>query len=332
MSSSKSKKRTCYAALLLLCGSAGAQAGTTLNVHCGASTGLTTIGAALKALKYSEDNGPSTINVSGACHENVLIQNVDRLTISGSNGASITDASGGAANVVDIRDSHVTITGLTIDGLNGVNNDTVGCEQGSQCTLMGDTLQGAADPVGVYPRSSALIVGGVLQNGTFSGIFALGGDVVAVGVLIQGNPVGMRVGFGARALIGFTDPGNTPGFARAPTTLKNNGVGVQVSQAQFACGGCVIQENSGDGIRADVSSEVRITPAFFVDGSSVAPSLTGNTGHGVFLGDLSSGVFAAPPSIVSGNGQPDIVCNSPTSVSRGAVTAAGGAAHTNCTN
>jgi hypothetical protein len=48
------------------------------------------------AEQYSEDHGPSTINVSGACHENVLFQNVDRLTIAGSNGASITDASGGA--------------------------------------------------------------------------------------------------------------------------------------------------------------------------------------------------------------------------------------------
>ncbi len=331
MSSSKTKKRACYAALLLLCGSAGAQAGTTLYVHCGASTGLTTIGAALKALKYSEDGGASTINVSGACHENVLIQNMDRLTIAGSNGASITDASGGAADVVDIRNSNVTITRLMIDGQSGVNNDAVDCEQGSHCTLLGNTIQGGAEPVGVYALSSALIVGGVLQNGTSDGVFALG-DVVAFGVLIQGNPVGVVIRFGGRARIGWIDPASVPGFARAPTTIENNGAGVAIVQAQFACTGCVIQGNSGDGINADVSGEVRVGPAFFVDGSSVAPSVTGNTGHGVYLGDLSSGHFSGPPSTVSGNGKSDIVCNSPTSVSRSALTAAGGAAHTNCTN
>jgi hypothetical protein len=321
------------AALLLVIGSE-ATAGTpgnTLYVRCGVNSGLNSITAALRALKYSENGGPSTINVSGACHENVVIQNMDRLVISGSNGASITDASGGAADVVDIRNSHVTITGLTIDGQSGVNNDTVDCEQGSQCALMGNTIQGGAEPVGVYALSSVLIVGGVLQNGTFSGIFALG-DVAAHGVLIQGNPVGLVVRFGGRARIGFVDPVYSPGFARAPTIIENNGAGVQVDQAHFACGGCVIQRNSGDGIHADVSSQVRINPAFFIDGSSVAPSLTRNTGHGVFLGDLSSGMFAGPPSTVSGNGQPDIVCNAPTSVSRGALTAAGGAAHTNCTN
>ncbi len=216
-------------------------------------------------------------------------------------------------------------------GQNGVNNDAVDCEQGSHCTLLRDTIQGGADSVGVYALSSGLIVGGAVQNGTSDGIFALG-DVVAAGVLIQGNPVGLIVRFGGRARIGIVDPASFPGFARTPTTVENNGAGVQVLQAQFACAGCVVQENSGDGINADVSAEVRIGPGFFLDGSTAAPSVTRNTGHGVYLGDLSSGMFAGPPSTVSGNGQPDIVCNSPTSVSRGALTAAGGAAHTNCTN
>jgi len=319
----------CLTALLLM--STGTVRAATLYVHCGGKTGLSSIGAALKALQYSEDHGPSTINVSGACHENVLVQNVDRLTIAGTSGASITDASGGAADVVDIRNSNLTITGMTIDGLNGINNDTVDCEQGSHCTLIKDTIQGAAEPVGVYALSSAVIVGGVLQNGTSDGLFVFG-DVVAAGVLIQGNPVGLVVRFGGRVRIGLVDPASYPGFAKTPTTIQNNGAGVTVTQAQFACAGCVIEANSGDGINADVSAQVRINPGFSIDGSSVAPRVTGNAGHGVYLGDLSSGLFAGPQSTVSGNGQPDIVCNSTTSVSRGALTAAGGAAHTNCAN
>jgi len=312
--------------------SAGAAKAATLYVNCDGKVGLTSIGAALKTLQHAEATGPNTIIVTGACRENVVIKDMDRLTVTGRAGASLTDASGGAADVVDIRNSRVTITGMTIDGQNGVNNDTVDCEQGSQCTLVGNTIQGAADPVGVYARSSAQIVGGVLQHGTFSGIFALGSDVVASGVMIQENPVGLAVRFGARVRTGFVDPAYSPGFARSPTIIENNGVGVQVTQAQYACGGCVVQGNSGDGINADLSGEVRINRAFFIDGSSAAPSVTGNTGHGVYLGDLSSGSFAVPPSTVSGNGQPDIVCKSPTSASSGALTAAGGAAHTNCAN
>ena len=317
----------CLTALLLM--STGTVKAATLYVNCAAKEGLHSIGAALKVLQNVP--GPSTINVSGACHENVLLQNIDRLTIAGSKGASITDASGGAANVVYIRNSNVTITGMTIDGLSGVNNDAVDCEQGSHCTLLGDTIQGGGDVLGVYALSSAVIVGGVVQNGTSDGIFVFG-DVVAIGVLIQGNPVGLVARFGGRVRIGIIDPETFPGYSRTPTTIQNNGTGVQVLQAQFACAGCVIQANSGDGINADVSAEVRVQLAFFSDGSTAVPSVTQNSGHGVYLGDLSSGMFAGPPSTVSGNGQPDIVCNSTTSVSRGALTAAGGAAHTNCTN
>ena len=70
----------------------------TFYVNCGGKGPLITIGAALKVLQNIP--GPSTINVSGACHENVVIKDMDRLTIAGSAGASITDASGGNLDVV----------------------------------------------------------------------------------------------------------------------------------------------------------------------------------------------------------------------------------------
>ena len=333
MSALRLSRHALYSGLLLLIATSAraSEYGTTLYVHCGTGSGLNSIGAALKALQHSEGTGPATINVSGACHENVLIQNTDRLTIAGSQGASLTDASGDTADVVDIRNSNVTITGMTIDGLSGVNQDAVDCEQGSHCTLLGNTIRGEADTVGVYTLSSALIVGGVLQNGTATGIFAFG-DVTAAGVLIQGNPVGVVVNFGGRARMVGLDPASFPGFAKAQTTIENNGAGVRVIQAQFACAGCVIHGNGGDGINGDVSAEVRISPFYPHDGSSVAPSVTANTGHGVYLGDLTSGSFSGPPSTVSGNGQPDIECNSATAVTRGALVAAGGAVHTNCKN
>ena len=144
-----------YASVLLLLIGSTAHA-TTLYVSCGARSGggaFTSIGAALKTLKGSEGGGANTINVTGACYENVLITDAIQLTITGTNGASITDLSGDRADVLDIRNSRVTITGMTIDAKSGVYWDAVDCEQGSHCTLVGNTIQGGADAVGVYNAS-----------------------------------------------------------------------------------------------------------------------------------------------------------------------------------
>jgi hypothetical protein len=324
---------SCAALFLVIASRATAEdLGDTVHVNCGGKPGFASIGAALKALQSVPVPVPVTINVSGACHENVLIQNMDRLTIAGSNSASITDASGGAADVIDIRNSRVTITGMTISGQNGVNNDAVDCEAASQCTLIENTIQGDADAVGIYNNSSATIVGGILQNNTSAGIgIYTVADVLAAGVTIQGNPIGVIVHTGGRARLTSADPGLSPVLVVTPTTVANNGTGIDVSAGgQFICSGCVVRNNSADGIHADISAVVALTNHFLANGSSFPPSVSGNAGHGVYIGDLSSGTFRGTPSTVFGNAQPDILCNSPTSVSRGALAAANGAAHTNC--
>jgi len=58
---------------------------------------------ALHLVAISNSKGPSTITVSGACEENVVIQGMDRLTLITKNGASITDSSNGSLAVVDIQ-------------------------------------------------------------------------------------------------------------------------------------------------------------------------------------------------------------------------------------
>ncbi len=329
MSIANIKQSLIASALLLLLGSA-AQAGT-LWVNCGGKSGLNSISAALKLFQSPFAIGSNTINVSGACRENILINNMDLLTIAGSKGASITDGSGGTADVVDIRHSRVTISDMTIDGLSGVNYDAVDCEQMSQCTLIGNTIQGDADVVGVYNLSSALIVGGVIQNGTSDGIFAQG-DVVAAGVAIQGNPVGVIVRNGGRTRVRVADPASDPILAVTATTVANNSAGILVSQgAEFSCTGCIVENNTGDGIHADVSAAVTIQPSTLGNGSTIPPVITRNSGSGVYVGDLSSATFKGT-STVTGNGQLNISCNSATSVTRSALVAAGGAANTNCTN
>ena len=99
-----------------------------------------------------------------------------------------------------------------------------------------------------------------------------------------------------------------------------------LKSADLTCIGCIVENNAGNGIQVDVSAAVTIQPSSA--GQSV---VTHNSGNGVYVGDLSSATFKGTPT-VTGNGQPDILCNSPTAVTRRALVAAGGAAHTNCTN
>src|SRR5262244_1219400 len=87
----------CISMLVLM--SAGSVRAATLYVNCGAKEGLHSIGAALRVLQRAQEQSPSTINVSGACHENVVIQSLDRLTLNAVNGASVSDASGGTLDV-----------------------------------------------------------------------------------------------------------------------------------------------------------------------------------------------------------------------------------------
>ena len=86
--------RYVFASILLLSAGSVAQA-LTLSVDCSSKERINSIGAALKVLQGPLGSLPNTINVSGACNENILIQNMDRLTLNAVGGASITDASYG---------------------------------------------------------------------------------------------------------------------------------------------------------------------------------------------------------------------------------------------
>src|SRR6516225_361325 len=119
---------------------------TTLNVNCAAKEGLHSIGAALRVLQNGEGHSSSTINVSGACRENVVIQSLDRVTLTAVNGASVSDASGGKLDVIDIFDSRdVSINGFTVnaawDGVSSANG--ISCGDWSSCRLSGNLIQGA---------------------------------------------------------------------------------------------------------------------------------------------------------------------------------------------
>ncbi|HEV3018180.1 MAG TPA: right-handed parallel beta-helix repeat-containing protein, partial [Burkholderiaceae bacterium] len=246
----------------------------TLSVNCGSKTGFHSIGAAIKALQSFESHGPSTINVSGACHENVLIQGMDRLTLNALNGASITDASGGKLDVLHVIDSRdVSINGFTINaGADGVSGSSgINCDDASICRLSGNTIQGALDAFG-------LIV-------SFEAIARVNGDI------FQGNDSGIGVA--------------TTSEVQANNFIsRNNATGILVTRGQANIGDCTVENNSGDGASVSGNALLNVNSCSFSKNGGNGVSLTsgsyarlgaaiitGNAGSGVFLRDLSMADF-----------------------------------------
>lgn len=303
-------KHVCASALLLLIG-ATAHA-RTLEVNCGHKSGLFSIGAALKILQDEEASSPDTINVSGACKENVAISGFDRLTLKGVPGASISDASGGTNDVLQMLDSStVHVEGLTLNG-------SVSCLEGSTCTFVGDTFQGSPGEGVTVARSYAdllpgsAVPGNVVQNAAGDGLQITHGSVVrTINLTVQHN--------GGDAAFLFNGANLT---VYASSFVNNGGSGFEVlthSSLLYAAGGSTTQGNAGDGIFVQGGSEAR------VGAQSVIVS---NGGAGVRVGDLSYVEFGA--SNVTGNrGGVDVVCQPQFSATRGAKVNLGGGT-TNC--
>ncbi len=268
----------------------------TLSVQCGSQQGLPSIAAALKVLQHSGDRGPNTINVSGACNEDVVIQSMDHLTLNAVNGASISDPSQGANTTLLIDDSRdVAVNNFAINGYSaGVSgNDVIDCQDASVCRFSGDTVQNAPQGagIGVWSGSYAEIDGCFLQNNSWTGLAAFrSARARAEGVTSQRNWRGIIVAEGGHLqLIGSTSADNTD-------------MGILLRQgAALICQACTVTGNGSVGINVKDNSL-----ATFHGNSSV----TGNTGTGINLTNLSGASFDGTESVTGNNGgQADLVCN-----------------------
>ena len=318
------------AALLLLIGSTANA--TTLWVNCGARSGLTSINAALKALQSSESRGPATINVAGACNENVQIKNIDRLTLNAINGASIADTTNGVIETIGIyRSTGITINGLTVDG--GADGISIGL---ATVVLNGITAQHAAnDGVGVYPSGNVFIFGATLQYNSYAGLGVFGGDANATGVTTRYNANGILVSNAGRVNYRASDPFYDGGSTSLPAIISNNNGSGIVAQngAEIACASCQITGNTADGVNLDLGAHAIFRRVFFTTGQAAASlTIADNGGSGVSVGDLSSADFPFDVNTViqRNGGQYQIACNAATSVTRRALQFAANA--TNCTN
>jgi hypothetical protein len=302
------KKNLMASALLLVLGSA-AQAGT-LWVNCSGKAGLSSIGAALKVLQFPLFSGPNIINVSGACHENVVIQSIDRLTLTAVNGASINDPSGGNLVTVTIDNSRdVAINGFVINGGAG-GADGIDCQDGSVCRLNGNTIQGAVNGYGVGVFFSQVFLdGGTLQNNN-TGLGAINGaSAKATNVIIQNNSAnGIEI--------------RTQSFVNTTATITaNTSGGVFVHESgTLSCQGCQITGNGGIGLILRRDSSARLYNGF---------AITGNTGGGVLLTEESSAYFPSVGTVTGNTGGIDVFCGSSFTTAKFATTNIGGGT-TNC--
>jgi hypothetical protein len=285
----------------------------TLSVNCGSNEGLSSIGAAIKALQSSgESHSPSTINVSGACNENVVIRSMDRLTLNAVNGALIMDASGGSADVIQILDSRsASINNFTING----GNNGITCSDGSLCRLNGNTVQNTAnDGLAVLTLSQAVVAGGTIQGSGFAGIEVRDGSSAQIGgVMIVNNPGGGIQILGQSIVI-------------TNSKIMNNapGGGVFVSHnGTLRCTGCKIIGNGVGGGNLGVILR-RNSSARFSGGFEV----TGNEGGGVLITEESSVYFATAGTVTGNSGGMDVFCGSSFTTAKRATTNIGGT--TNC--
>jgi hypothetical protein len=278
------KRQLCAIPLLLLTGIGGAAQAATLSVNCGGKYGLTSINAAIKAIQSSEESRrPATINVSGACNENVVIQSLDRLTLNAAPGASINDPSGGNLDVIDIADSRdVSVNNFTING--GAYG--ISCLDRSLCRLNGNSVQGAnTSGVGVF-FSQTDVIGGILQNNATGLSVYNGSEAKALGVTIKNNGTGIEI--------------RTHSFLNTDSTISgNSGSGVFAHfNATVHCLGCTVSGNGDHGVIIRRNSTVRFGGA----------TVTGNVGGGVLLSEESSTFFGNGGNVTGNPGRFDVSC------------------------
>lgn len=282
----------------------------TLTVKCGARAGLTSIGTAIKILQSAPLSGPHTINVSGACKENVVIQKMDQLTLSAASGASISDASAGKLDVIFISDSRdVAINGFTVNAGSGEGVNGVSCNDYSTCRLSGNVIQGAGNAgFAVFAQSEATLDGDMLQNNGGAGLQVRSGSKVRGGqrsFTSRGNGQGINIGRDALVFV-----------AAAIENNSDQGVVVQFQSTLEISGGS-ISGNGSVGAHIREGSVARFT----------STTISGNAGAGVLVHDLSMVTFNE--TTVTGNGGgTDVVCDPQYSETRGTSNIGGGT--TNC--
>lgn len=285
---------------LLPKGSAVAQpSAIQIPVQCGSSAAR--IKSIADGLKLVGNLHPAVLLISGTCHEDVVIQGLDNITLQGNPTATIDGGSDPDVGSVEITGSQIiALNNLTITG----GGEGVGCIGESFCLLTQVTIQNSfGDGAGVGRGSHLEITDSVIQNNA---------------------DVGLGVGFGSAAFFGGSITGNgSDGVSMRNGSLFATGPGNLIPNV-------TIQNNAGNGIRTTLHNTVNLQSAVIngnaVDGVTLQlgsalnmfeSSITNNGGHQVRIGDLSVARFPGVASnAISGSNYPDVVCDPQFSTTR----------------
>jgi hypothetical protein len=229
---------------IAFCGSGITSAANAAEVNCGSGQ---TIGAAVAKLKPAA--GYQTINVKGACTENVFIPQGLAVSIVGSKGASLAPSTGSVTVTVQGK---VSVSGLAVT----TGSFTAFNVQNGVVTLVADTVSGAG--VGVYAtNNSTLIAQNVAINvGGFAAIAIYSGSSLEVdGVTPVDGASGTSL-TGAYTAIGCYVGSVTLNALGGPITMINSGGdGISLNGCNFTdnvtSGQSISVTNSGgNGIKA----------------------------------------------------------------------------------
>jgi hypothetical protein len=295
--------------LRILCGFlliAGSLQANTINVQCGGSQNPNSITAALQLLNPVV---PNTLNISGTCTENVVINKFNRLTLSGRSGSRVVDASGKTSQTILVIDStDVVFQNMNIDG--GIAG--IQCDSFSVCRFSGVTVRNSG--AGIQITQSRAELDTTTIRHTQNGLTSLDGSSVRLdfGVDIEDGQVGIDVQDGSSL------------DAISATVSNNQMQGFYVSDgAHLSLSSTTVSGNSS-GVAVQSHSSVD-----FGAGNTV----TANQDFGVYLFDLSYATFNPGNNITgndtSGHGALDVQCFAQFSATRGALTNIGGGT-TNC--
>ena len=256
----------------------------------------------------------STILVSGTCTDNLHINGINRLTLLGSPGATINDASGGNDFVVTVTNTlSFDFEGFTING-GGVG---FVCGTYSTCLLAGNTIQNSLGPGVIVNRSNAILQGDTIQNNISRGVQAMNAaNVTLAGETVRNNGLaGVFASYGTNLNVQFS-----------VITSNGGAAGIRVVEhSTLRLLDSTVSGNRNDGVNLESAS------AGTFENVSTGSIISGNAGAGIQVADQSFGDFSNGPNNITGNlGGTDVACFGQFPVTLSAKTLIGGT--TNCPN
>jgi hypothetical protein len=269
--------------LALICLSSARAADTTVGCPGGTPGAFTSVNAAIASLPAT---GPNTIAISGTCTENVIVANVNSLTLFGNPTATLQPASANGRPLTIVIARGISINNLVLTGGRGVFvNDN------SDVTFDTVTIQNSTGIGLTSIDSLAHIINSSVSNNTRSGISIGGGTFyLDSGVNVTNNG---RVGVSALTAHLILNGGDgTPGTANVIS--HNAGVGVAVANSAEADIGGDNQITSNGGA---FGFEVLHTSSVIMSDGTIS----GNTGIGVHCGETSHCEWSGATQI-NGNG------------------------------